>query len=238
MNEQEDYKVIRIDGKSWIIEDNGARIFLFEGADKALLVDTGYGKGDLKKAVEELTKLPLMLVNTHADHDHIGGNPQFELAHMHPSEYAHYREELARFYPDSAGEFPVSPLWEGDIVDIGTRRFEVILTPGHTPGSISLLDEENGVLLAGDCILDDRIVLCHMWRNIEAYVLSLEKLNGFRGRFSTVYPPHGTFPVSADILDGLISGIKGALSGEIEGVDTDFVENTKMFDVGAAKFIW
>ena len=238
MSEKNAYDVIQINDMSWIIEDNGARMFLFAGTDKAILVDSGYGQGDLRKTVGDLTKLPVMLVNTHADHDHIGGNSQFEVANMHPSDFAHYREEHARFFPDYCGELAVAPLWEGDIIDIGNRKFEVILTPGHTPGSISLLDEQNRILLAGDGALDDRIVLCGTWRNIDAYILSLEKLNGMRDRFDTIYPPHGSFPVGADILDGLIHGIKGAQNGKIAGVETDFVENSKMYDVGVAKFVY
>lgn len=238
MSNQDTYVVTRIDDTAWRIQDSEVRVFVFIGTDKALVVDSGYGKGDLRKTVESLTDLPLMLVNTHGDYDHIGANAQFERAFMHPSEFARYREEISRFLSAADCEFAVSPLWEGDLINLGNRVFEVILTPGHTPGSISLLDEKNGVLLAGDSVLDDRIVLCDMWRDIDAYILSLEKLNRMRDRFDTVYPPHGTFPVDADILDGLLSGIKGAVSGETAGVDTEFIENKKMYDVGVAKFIF
>lgn len=232
------YSIIQIDRHSWTIEDNGARVFLFEGVDKSLLVDSGYGKGNLRETVEGLTKLPVTLVNTHADHDHIGGNAQFERAFMHPSEYARYREEFALFHPDSDFELAVSPLWEGDCIDLGNRRFEVILTPGHSPGSIALLDEKNRILLGGDGVIDDRIAMRGSWRDTDAYLLSMEKLNAMRGRFDTVYTPHGTFPVGAEILEGLISGVKRIMGGEIEGVETDFIENAIMYDVGAAKFIY
>jgi glyoxylase-like metal-dependent hydrolase (beta-lactamase superfamily II) len=45
------YEVIPIDGSSWRIEENGVRSFLFVGTDKALLVDTGFGSGDLKAVI-------------------------------------------------------------------------------------------------------------------------------------------------------------------------------------------
>lgn len=51
---------------------------LFVGSDKALLYDTGFGFGDLKKAIREITDLPLIIVNSHSHMDHTGGNYQFE----------------------------------------------------------------------------------------------------------------------------------------------------------------
>lgn len=231
------YTISKIDDTSWGIEYNTIRALLFTGSDRALLVDSGDGSGDIKGAVESLTSLPVILVNTHADYDHIGGNAQFDRAYMHPSEFARYRQETAGLFKNVNCDFAVSPLWEGDIIDIGSRRFECILIPGHSPGSIALLDEENGILLGGDTVIDDKIALCHEWRDIDAYILSLEKLLGMRSRFDTIYPPHGTFPLDADILEELISGAKRLKNGEIEGVETDFIENARLFDAGVAKFL-
>ena len=81
------YEVIRINEHSWRIEENGVRMFLFVGTDKALLIDSGFGGGDLKAKVAKLTDLPIVLVNTHADGDHIRCNHQFDKAYMHPSEF-------------------------------------------------------------------------------------------------------------------------------------------------------
>lgn len=238
MSETNVYIINQIDDSSWRIEDNGSRILMFAGTDKALLVDTGYGSGKLRETVAELTGLPVMLVNTHADYDHIGGNAQFERAFMHPSEFARYRAELAKHFPTVGDTLAVSPLWEGDVIDLGGRSFEVILIPGHTPGSIALLDSKNRILIGGDSVIDDRIVLCDAWRDIDAYILSMEKLNGMRSRFDTVYTPHGSFPVSSDILEGIVSGIKRSVSGEVKGVDTDFIKGKKLYDTGTAIFVY
>jgi len=221
----------QIDAGSWIITDVNARAFLFTGSQKALLVDSGYGTGDWRKTVSELTNLPVMLVNTHADHDHIGGNKQFERAFMHPAEIFRYRQQMGP-------EYDVSPIWEGDIIDLGGRKFEVILIPGHSPGSIALLDSRNRILLGGDTVIDDRIVMNGNWRDFDAYIFSLEKLYNMRSRFDVIYSPHGGFPVSSDILEGLVAGAKRVRSGLVEGVDTDFVENAKLYDVGVAKFVF
>lgn len=230
MSDNSVYTVTQIDSGSWIIDDNGARMFFFTGKDKALLVDSGYGSGDLKKTLSELTDLPVMLVNTHADHDHIGCNAQFDRAFLHPAEFNFYHQSIG-------AEHAASPLWEGDIIDLGVRKFEVILVPGHTPGSIVLLDAKNRILIGGDTVFDDRIVLKGPCRNFDAYICSLEKLYGMRDRFDTIYTPHGGFPVSSSILEGLVEGAKCVRAGNVEGVATDFVENAMLYDVGVAKIV-
>jgi len=232
------YSIEKIDAASWIITDKDVRVFLLAGAEKALLVDSGHGSGDLAGTVAGLTSLPVMLVNTHADYDHIGGNAQFEKAFMHPSEFARYRSELTGSNPASGKEPAVSPLWEGDVIDLGGRSFQVLLIPGHTPGSIALLDAENRILLGGDSILDDKIAMIGQWRNFDAYISSLEKLISLRSRFDKVYTPHGGFPVSAGILDDLVSGAMRCQNGEVEGVETDFIKGAKFYDVGAAIFVY
>lgn len=52
--------------------------FLIVGKEKALLLDTGYGVADLKKAVRDITSLPLYVVNSHGHFDHTMGNSRFE----------------------------------------------------------------------------------------------------------------------------------------------------------------
>ncbi len=52
--------------------------FLITGNEKALLFDTGLGIGDMKRVVEQLTDLEIVVLNSHTHYDHIGGNYQFE----------------------------------------------------------------------------------------------------------------------------------------------------------------
>lgn len=230
---QAPYEIIKIDDTSYRIEENGVRSLLFIGASEALLIDSGFGTGDLRSVVESLTDLPIKLVNTHADRDHIGCNTQFACAYMHPAEYDRYRGAAAEMPTD------VMPLWEGDIIDLGNRRFEVILIPGHTPGSIALLDEANGILISGDSVQDGRIFMFGGGRNMPAYLASMKKLSALRGRFNTVYPSHSTFPVSPEIIDGLITGAEKTLSGELKGEVTTLRDAPiRVIDIGVAHFLY
>lgn len=56
--------------------------YLMIGSDRALLLDTGMGIGDIKKVVDSLYSGELIVVNTHSHFDHIGGNHQFPLVHI------------------------------------------------------------------------------------------------------------------------------------------------------------
>jgi Zn-dependent hydrolases, including glyoxylases len=230
MAEKSVYEVIQLDDRSWIIVDGIVRTFLFAGAKKALLVDTGFGTGDLKATVKALTDLPIMLVNTHADRDHVSGNVQFETAFIHPAEYD-------RYYQFVSSGCPASPLWEGDVIDLGGRNFEVILIPGHTPGSIALLDIQKRVLIAGDSI-GDMIYMFGPGRHMDAYIASMEKLFSMQGRFDTVFPAHGNFPLSSSVLSEYISGACRIRNGEIPRSAPPIDVLAGLYDVGVTRFLF
>jgi glyoxylase-like metal-dependent hydrolase (beta-lactamase superfamily II) len=230
------YEVIQIGDDVWRIEENVVRACLFAGAEKALLVDSGFGTGDLKAVVASLTDRPLMLVNTHADHDHIGGNKQFERAYLHPYELDAYRRTVGE-------DLVVEPVSEGDVIDLGNRRFEIILIPGHTPGGIALLDAENRILVAGDNVQAGTIFMVGPGRDMDAYIAGLKKLRDMRERFDVVYPSHGPFPVSAEIIHELIRGAEKIQDGSIQGAPPPFdpppfAVDAKLYDVFVANILF
>lgn len=225
------YEVIQIDETSWRIEENGVRSFLFAGQEFALLVDSGFGTGDLKAVTDSLTTLPIMLVNTHADGDHTGCNAQFGEAHLHPA-------ELDRYEAKCGTPAPARPLWEGDVIDLGNRRFEVILIPGHTPGSIALLDSENRILISGDSAVIGHIFMFGDGRNLSAYAASMEKLHALRSRFYTVYPSHGDFPLKSAVVGKLAAGARQILAMQVPGREVTFMDQkVRLYPVGKTNFL-
>lgn len=229
---QSAYQVFEISEGFWRIEENGVRAFLLTGSEKAILVDSGFGTGNIREVVESLTSLPLQLVNTHADRDHIGCNGLFEEAWMHPAEYDRYQQK-------DGPQLTVKPLWEGDLIPLGGRTFEVVLIPGHTPGSIALLDAKNRILIGGDSIQTGAIFMFGPGRNLSAYVQSMKKLHTMRERFDLVYPSHGEVPVSTDILPGLIEGAEKLLRGELVGTRPERPGlEALLYDAGVAKFLY
>lgn len=202
-------EVIRINESTCRIEDNGVRFFLLEGRDKALMIDTGRGTPDAGDIARSLTSLPVMLINTHADPDHISGNNGFEEAYMSPAEEALYRA--------NGGKTRILPVRGGDELSLGGRTLKIIDNPGHTPGSIAILDAENRVLYGGDAVQAGNIYMFGAHRNLAAYIESLKKLTAYIPEFDVVYPSHAGFPVYPDIIEKLISGAEMIFSGKARG---------------------
>ena len=88
-----EYQIISINRNSWRIEDSGVRFFLLTGQKRALLVDSGRSVHTARDVAAALTDLPISLLNTHADGDHVGSNAQFESFYMHPDEEPNYRRD-------------------------------------------------------------------------------------------------------------------------------------------------
>lgn len=147
--------------------------YLIIGSDGALLLDTGMGIGNMKTLVDELTDLPVTVVLSHSHFDHIGCNHQFDNVHVmnHPGAVKRITEgmdsaDLIKYlegdstwipYPDGfdlnnyaiPGCNPVT-IEDGHIFNLGDRELKVIHTPGHSPDSIMLFDEDSGILFTGD----------------------------------------------------------------------------------------
>ena len=229
-------QIIRIDEKTVRIEDGGVRFFLLEGTEKALLVDTGMNTPDAKAIAESLTELPLSLINTHADRDHISGNLSFDTFYMSPAEIENYASGIQQTTPEVVGR--ILPVREGDLIDLGERPLLVIDNPGHTPGSIAILDIKNRVLIGGDAIQDGNIFMFGKYRNIEQYVKSLEHIREYGDRFDVVYPSHGTFPVSPELIDDLIGGAQKIIAGTAESTVIElFGRKIRLFRFPYAGFL-
>ncbi|NLA87265.1 MAG: MBL fold metallo-hydrolase [Clostridiales bacterium] len=225
-------QVVKVNENTYRIEDNGVRALLFIGTEKALLVDTGFGSaGSLRDVVEALAEKPIILVNTHADGDHIGCNTEFDAAHMHPAEMPYY-------YQNAKPDAVVSALWEGDIIDIGGRSFEVVLIPGHTPGSIALLDRRNRILLSGDSVSESPVFMFGEVRSINAYIASMEKLFKLKDLFDEIYPSHGPFPVAPSQIEKAHAAGIALSSGKLTPQEPPFPMPAKMFSSGGASFFY
>ena len=208
-------EIIQINANTWRIEDDGVRLFLLAGTEKALLIDSGMNLNNARDIAAGLTGLPLSLLNTHADRDHIGSNEQFDAFYMHPAEEPVYRR--------SGKSGTIIPVREGDSLNLGDRELRIIHLPGHTPGSIAVLDVQNKVLISGDPIqAHGRIFMFGDHRNMEDYIASLEHLESFADQFDEIWPSHADIPVSPAVIRKLRDGAQAVLDGTIQGQTTEF----------------
>ena len=223
--------IVKMSENSWRIEDEDVRFFLLAGDEKALLIDSGMKIHNAKEIAQKLVSLPIELLNTHGDMDHVGSNGEFEKFYMNPAETSNYYKTQKK-----TGCF--IPVEDGDILDLGNRKLEIIHIPGHTPGSIAVLDIDNRILYGGDTVQDGSIFMFGVQREFQAYMHSLKKLERCRERFDEIYPSHGTIPVQPELISKLYDGVGNILKGAVSAEDVKFHNiPLKRYDVGCAKFL-
>jgi len=202
-------EIISISENTWRIEDGGVRCFLLQGRAKALLIDSGMTIPNVKELAESLTDLPIELLNTHGDVDHVSGNSSFDRFYMAAEEEENYRA--------GGGKGEIVYVGDGEVIDLGDRPLEVILVPGHTPGSIAVLDRKNRFLVGGDTVQDSTLYMFSPRGSMRVYCGSLRKLLGRAGEFDEVYTSHGSFPVKTELVSKLLEGAEAIIAGRAEG---------------------
>jgi hydroxyacylglutathione hydrolase len=232
------FKAKQIADRVWAIDDHGNdNVYLVEGTTKALLIDTGIGMGDLAKLVHSLTSLPVIVVNTHGHPDHGGGNYQFKTVFAHAADFDLLKLFTSKDYLKNSAQRslagPAIPgtvtmadieasqpaelqaIKQGDVFDLGDRKLEVIETPGHTKGSICLLERAHKLLFTGD---NDNTLVWLFLKGclpLDAYLKTLEALQARKAEFDTILPGHGA-PLDKDFLDEQIACVRSILDGSCQ----------------------
>ena len=156
-----------------------AWIYLLLGPEKAMLVDTGFGLGDLKGLCDELTGgKELVVVNTHGHFDHAYGNCQFDAVYCHEYEAWSLRSQNAGMwdylFDENTGEgiwsdfdrkalvpwkdYSVVPCPDGHVFDLGGGyEVELVWLGGHSSGQAGYLDKQGRMFFAGDDIISMRV---------------------------------------------------------------------------------
>lgn len=212
--------------------------YLLIGEEKALMVDTGTGIGDLKKVVAGLTSLPVSVVNTHVHWDQIGNNSQFDeilifnnlegitklytgfdndFLRAHIFGESVWKPLPAGFDPGTWKTPPVKAtrlLEDGMVLDLGNRPLEVIYTPGHSPDSICLLDKNSRLLFTGDLYYSGPLYAFEEDVSVDNYMSSLEKLLLRSDEFDHLCPAHNEPWVKSDVLQQVLDAFKEIMRGK------------------------
>ncbi|MBR3642851.1 MAG: MBL fold metallo-hydrolase, partial [Parasporobacterium sp.] len=113
-------------------------------------------------------------------------------------------------------------------IDLGERKLRIIDIPGHTPGSIAILDEADRILVSGDTVQDGHIFMFGEKRNIDLFIGSLKHLLEYDGTYDEIYPMHGTFPVKPELIPKLIEGAQEIAAGKAAGSRVEVFGNEVM----------
>lgn len=182
----------------WIKPFFRCNMWHVRGRDRDLLFDSGLGHFSLRAHVPLVSGRPLTCVASHTHFDHIGCHHEFGDCAVHSAEAgiladprnewtladSYATDEMFDRLPEGWDQKayrvrPANPgqiLEHGDVIDLGDRSFEVVHTPGHSPGGIGLFEKATGTFLSGDVIYDGPLIDDAYHSDTGSYVETLERL--------------------------------------------------------------
>jgi glyoxylase-like metal-dependent hydrolase (beta-lactamase superfamily II) len=222
--------------------------YLVIGSKHSLLIDTGMGIGNIHQVIKPLipSSTSLKVINTHTHHDHIGDNWRFSeiLLGVH-SEFAEHNAQGS--IEEAQNELQPGMIWEkylpkdfnpkkyhshpfqikeyvkeGDQIDLGQgQELQIISTPGHSPDSISLLDNKERLLFVGDAFYQGPILLYRPETNLQDYLISLEKLAKISTTVDLILPGHNMPNVEPKLLIKAALAMREVMNGKSVPKKTD-----------------
>jgi len=183
-----------------------SNVYLLEG-DDPIVVDTGTGMF-ADTTLEEMSKIvPLRtigrIVLTHCHYDHMGGAAKVQEAtggriYLHEAEAGPIMAGdtglmISDMFGTGAAMVDLEPLRSGQKLKLGDEELEVVHTPGHSPGSIVLLEPKSASAVVGDTVFCDGGV--GRWDlpggDLAELISSVRRLQEMRPK--NMYPGHGPY---------------------------------------------
>lgn len=174
-----------------------------EASHEAIVIDPGDDIESVQKVLQKHKLTPKYLVVTHAHIDHVGGLEKLARASgapalMHEADlplYQNLATQAAWLGMRPPGTIEIDQfLREGDTLRWGAKALQVLHTPGHSPGSVSLYlpAADDRRLFSGDTLFQASIGRTDLWggsydeilKSIESKLLIMDDL-------TKVFPGHG-----------------------------------------------
>lgn len=223
---------------------NTELMYLVEGTERAVLIDTGSGYGGLAECVRGLTDKPVTVLNTHGHTDHALGSAEFDEVYISPLEARAYaRHSTPEFrshdssllWPDYKLLRPeqiipampfekMKPLHDGDVFPLGGVSVQALACPGHTQGSMVMLIPEERMIVLGDACNYQVFLFDDLSCKVSEYRRALASLlEHHRGSYDTVLLSHGDGVGVPDMVERLIAVCDDILEGRSEEAPFDFL---------------
>jgi glyoxylase-like metal-dependent hydrolase (beta-lactamase superfamily II) len=231
--------------------------YLIVGSKRAMLFDTGMGIGDLRAVTVQLTRLPIVVLNSHTHDDHVGDNWQFDTVYSLDTAFSRKSARGSREDAQDeikAGEtcgalpsgfdrnaYATRPwkiaawIHDGSRIDLGGRSLEVLATPGHTPDAISLFDRGHGLLFTGDTYYPGTIWLYRPETDLSAYSLSVRRLAALAPQVKLVLGSHNVPIASPSALPELVAAFETARAHQVPS--TPAGKGKVVYKVGKISFL-
>ncbi|MGM9522588.1 MAG: MBL fold metallo-hydrolase [Oscillospiraceae bacterium] len=216
--------------------DGGAYVwmYLIIGPEKAMLIDTAWGLGNLKGLVNQLTGgMPLIVVNTHCHFDHSYGNAQFGTVYCHQYEAPALIRQNEHMWDYLFEEESGEPIWDdfprgdlieyvpytvvacpdGKIFNLGKDYdVELVFLGGHSAGSAGYLDKKSRIFFAGDDIISMRLMIGGPKPNVafgefatvNAFRNEIAKLAGRAHEFDHIFSGHFVGDIESSCVPNIV----------------------------------
>ena len=237
---EDNFDIRKISPNTWVIGTKypatpwGCDCYLLEGDDACMLIDSGMSKFNIHDYIIStgVTDKPIIaVINTHSHFDHTGGNGYFPKVYMAP-----VGEKAAKtpFGADLGGEsepeayptnYGITPVKEGDIIDLKGRPLEIYDIPAHNDASIAILDRANRMLFTGDeletgwCNVNVMGAIPGLEDipsgTIEQHHRNMVKLYSLYDAFDWICPGHHGMPVDKSTLLEILHADEMILSGHV-----------------------
>ncbi len=195
---------------TWCITDGWHNfVYLLIGEEKALLIDSCSGEGNIRAVVEGITEKPVMVLSTHGHFDHTGGNSCWPEAWMTKEAAVHAKEPFGPthekwFCSKPYQDYKIHYIENGQRIDLGQKIVEIISIPAHSEGSVAVLDKNTRFLFTGDEIESGQVIWIVRNQSVslkelaQMHKMNMEKLLEFRQDYDYIWPAHNGVPLYPD----------------------------------------
>lgn len=194
---------------TWQIQSDGDYCYLVEGDDEAVMIDTGYGAGNIRAYAQTLTTKPIHnVINTHYHFDHTAGDAYFDCVYLTQET----KENATIPYPSFSDilfprNYPTVIVSDGYVYPLKGRNLLVLEIPNHTEGGIALLDAKERILFSGDEFMEMGIKIN---TSVEQFEKNMEKVKAHRSEFDTIAGGPGI--MDASIVEKYLANAQYILS--------------------------
>lgn len=197
---------------TWMCLTDGDYSYLVEGDDEALVIDSGYGCGNIRRFCQSLTEKPVRnIANTHYHFDHTANNCYFDCVFL-----SEETKKRATIPGPSFGnicfprDYKTQIIEEGYLFRLGNRDLETISIPCHAEGALGFLDRRERLLFCGDEMY--RNVSIH--RSVRRFADNVEKMLSYRDGFDRFCCGEGVYDIS--LMDDALKCARYILDGHAQ----------------------
>nr|WP_304151460.1 MBL fold metallo-hydrolase [Mitsuokella multacida] len=178
---------------TWKIQNDGDYCYLLAGDELAVMIDCGYGAGNIREYAQALTDKPVKyVINTHYHFDPTANDAYFDAAFMTKESIPYATVPYDSFEGiDFPRDYPVITVQDGYKLNLGNRELTILTVPhpNHAIGDIAILDPTRRILYTGDELLlanraDPNI-------SLQDFAENMQHLNTARQDFDQLYTDTG-----------------------------------------------